>query len=132
MALSAGAAAKDKLSMTENDVVLVSITLNHLFGIGSAVSSSLLSGATIVLPDASGVTGCGSPSQRAEATLNYLDSLKCSLLFADTHTLKALKAAGQADLKSLRGGVCKVGSGTDFLEEMEEYAGTSLFTMGKK
>lgn len=131
-ALAAGASAKQKLDMKEDDVVLVSITLNHLFGIGSAVSAALQSGAAIVLPDASGVTGCGSPSQRAEATRNYLASLDCTLFFADTHTLKALKAIAPADVKSLRGGVCKVGSGTTFLEETDEYCGVTLATIGKK
>jgi len=131
-ALAAGASAKHKLAMTEKDIILVSVTLNHLFGIGSGVSSALLSGAAIVLPDASGVTGCGSPSQRAEATQNDLAHLNCTLLLADTHTLKALKVAGSPELKSLRGGICKVGSGTDFLEETDEYAGVTLATIGKK
>lgn len=130
--LSTGAAAQQQLGMKDTDVVLVSITLNHLFGIGSAVSAALQSGAAIVLPDASGVTGCGSPTQRAEATIDYLDSLKCSLLFADTHTLKALKEAGPRELKHLRGGVCKVGSGSDFLPQTDEYAGVTLAVMGKK
>jgi len=131
-ALAAGATTKQKLAMTEKDIVFVSITLNHLFGVGSGVSSALLSGAAIVLPDASGVKGWASPSQRAEATQNYLASLNCTLLLADTHTLKALKTAGSPELKSLRGGICKVGSGTDFLDETDEYAGVTLATIGKK
>lgn len=130
-ALEAGAAVKGRLGMTEKDIVLVSITLNHIFGIGSAVSGALQSGAAIVLPDASGVVGCGVPSQRASATLQYLESCQCTLLFADTHTYKALTALEPAGLSNLRGGICKVGSGTTFLEPTVELAGVSLVTMGK-
>jgi len=131
-ALACGAAAQAHFNMTEKDVVLVSITLNHIFGIGSAVSAALQSGATIVLPDASGVVGCGSPSQRAEATLRYLEQCGCTLFFADTHTLKALPPAPSGNqLEKLRGGVVKIGSGTTFLTESAEYAGVTLATMGK-
>lgn len=130
-ALAAGTASREKLGMTEKDVVLVSITLNHVFGIGSGVCAALQSGATVVLPDASGVVGCGSPSQRAIKTLEYLDALGCTLLYADTHTHKALIAESPAPLKSLRGGICKVGSGTTFLEGTVELSGVSLHTMGK-
>lgn len=130
-ALTAGSSAQAKLNIGEKDVVLVSITLNHVFGIGSAVSSALLSGAAVVLPDASGVVGCGSPSQRAAKTLEYLDALGCTLLFADTHTHKSLVAQDPVQLRSLRGGVCKVGSGTAFLEGTVDLFGVTLATMGK-
>lgn len=130
-ALTAGNSAKDKLAMSEKDVVLVSITLNHVFGIGSAVSGALQSGAGLVLPDASGVVGCGSPSQRAAKTLEYLDALGCTLLFADTHTHKALVAEDHVELKTLRGGICKVGSGVVFLEGTVDLFGVTLATMGK-
>eukprot|EP00443_Scrippsiella_acuminata_P052049 CAMPEP_0115452284 /NCGR_PEP_ID=MMETSP0271-20121206/42513_1 /TAXON_ID=71861 /ORGANISM="Scrippsiella trochoidea, Strain CCMP3099" /LENGTH=308 /DNA_ID=CAMNT_0002878603 /DNA_START=67 /DNA_END=989 /DNA_ORIENTATION=- len=125
-AMAAGSAAREKLEMTEKDVVLVSITLNHLFGIGSAVSAALQSGAAIVLPDASGVVGCGSPSQRAQKTLEFLDALGCTLLYADTHTHKALIEAGPGQLKNLRGGICKIGSGTTFLESTADLSGVKL------
>merc|ERR1712039_716356 len=127
----AGSAAREKLDITDKDVVLVSITLNHLFGIGSAVSAALQSGAAIVLPDASGVVGCGNPSQRAQKTLEYLDVLGCTLLYADTHTHKALVEAGPGQLKSLRGGICKIGSGTTFLESTAELSGVQLLHIGK-
>lgn len=130
-AMAEGAACKEQLAMTEQDVVLVSITLNHLFGIGCAVSAALQSGAAIVLPDASGIVGCGSPSQRAAATLFFLDDLGCTLLYADTHTYKALTALEPPKRKALRGGICKVGSGTTFLEPKLDLAGVSLSTMGK-
>lgn len=140
-----GADAKSQLNMGPNDKVLVSITLCHAFGIASAVGSSLLAGATIVLPGASGIRGCGSPSQRAQVTLEVLEAQRCSLLFADVHTLKALPEAGSADLSALRGGACKVGSGADFLHDVTEaklgkdgemrpieYAGVRLTAVGKK
>ncbi|CAE7811960.1 cry [Symbiodinium sp. CCMP2456] len=140
-----GTAAQQRLSITDVDRVLVSITLCHAFGIGSAVASAWLSGAAVVLPGASGIRGCGSPSQRAEATLAALASQRCSLLFADVHTLKALPDPGDKDLAALRGGVCKVGSGADFLEDVKEakigpsgelkplqYAGVPLIALGKR
>mmetsp|Transcript_112217 Transcript_112217/g.183048 ORF Transcript_112217/g.183048 Transcript_112217/m.183048 type:complete len:329 (-) Transcript_112217:106-1092(-) len=130
-ALEQGAAAKAQLSMGPKDVVLVSITLNHLFGIGSAVSGALLSGAAVVLPDASGVVGCGSPGQRAQVTFECLNSQGCTIFFADTHTLKALPSTESGSLPSLRGGVCKTGSGTTFLDQTVEYAGVQLTTIGK-
>eukprot|EP00927_Polykrikos_kofoidii_P063306 TRINITY_DN58118_c0_g1_i1.p1 TRINITY_DN58118_c0_g1~~TRINITY_DN58118_c0_g1_i1.p1 ORF type:complete len:366 (-),score=57.13 TRINITY_DN58118_c0_g1_i1:69-1094(-) len=133
MALAEGSVAQKELGMTGSDVILVSITLNHLFGIGSAVSGALRSGAAVVLPDASGVVGCGNPVQRAQATISQLDALGCTLLFADTHTLKALHAAGEpASMKTLRGGVVKTGSGTTFLDGTVSYAGVVLRTIGKK
>ncbi|CAJ1394147.1 unnamed protein product [Effrenium voratum] len=137
-----GAAAKARLGIESEDRVLVSITLCHAFG-STAVSSAWLAGAAVVLPGASGIRGCGSPSQRAEATLSALVSERCSLLYADVHTLKALPPY-QEDL-ALRGGLCKVGSGSDFLEEVKEaklgrdgemraleYAGVPLVAVGKK
>lgn len=141
-----GAASKQKLSITSSDRVLVSITLCHAFGIGSAVGGAWMAGAAVVLPGASGIRGCGSPSQRAEASLSILATQRCSLLFADVHTLKALpKPPAELDLSAFRGGVCKVGSGTDFLDEVTEaqlgpngelqpleYAGVKLTAIGSK
>eukprot|EP00928_Gymnodinium_smaydae_P041429 TRINITY_DN28039_c0_g1_i1.p1 TRINITY_DN28039_c0_g1~~TRINITY_DN28039_c0_g1_i1.p1 ORF type:complete len:354 (+),score=53.54 TRINITY_DN28039_c0_g1_i1:36-1064(+) len=140
-----GADAKAKLAITSQDRVLVSITLCHAFGIGSAVGCAFLSGAAVVLPGASGIRGCGSPSQRAHVTLNTLVSERCSVLFSDIHTLKALPPAGDADLTALRTGVCKVGSGATFLDDVKEaaigpngemrpleYAGVTFVAIGKK
>merc|ERR1712039_276736 len=129
--MAVGVAAKEKLGMSSSDEILISITLNHLFGIGSAVCAALESGAAIVLPDASGFVGCGNPSQRAHKTLEYLDVLGCTLLYADTHTHKALIEAGPGQMKTLRGGICKIGSGTTFLESTAELSGVKLFHMGK-
>jgi len=141
-----GKKAMDRLSITSDDAVCVSITLCHAFGIGSAVSSALMAGATVVLPAVGGIRGCGVPAQRAEVTLSVLASEACTLLFADSHTLKALPEPDESmrsKLARLRGGVCKIGSGADFLEGVtsavmggEErelsFAGVQLLAMGKK
>mmetsp|Transcript_24978 Transcript_24978/g.68878 ORF Transcript_24978/g.68878 Transcript_24978/m.68878 type:complete len:346 (-) Transcript_24978:1493-2530(-) len=133
-ALDLGADAAWEEAMIEDDVVCVAITLCHAFGMGSAVCSSLQQGATIVLPSVGGIRGCGVPSQRAEATLQVLESEKCTLLFADTHTLKAFpdEDAIRHERLSLKGGVCKVGSGSDFLEETVKCGGATLRTLGSR
>ena len=116
-----------------SDRVCVSITLYHAFGIGSACSAAWHAGATIVLPAVGGLLGCGIPSQRAEATLRTLESQKCTLLFCDTHTIKAFEdeSLKKADLSALRGGVCKTGSGTSILKEIMMLKGVMLATLGK-
>ena len=127
--LAQGADAAAQLGLTEDDKVCVSITLCHGFGIGSACAGAFMAGAAVVLPAVGGIRGCGKPAQRAEATLQTLADEQCSILFADTHTLKALPAS-DGNL-ALRGGVCKIGSGTEFLEETREYEGVTLRTLGK-
>lgn len=129
-ALKLGEEAAFQLAVYEEDVVCVSVTLCHAFGMGSAVSSALMMGAAIVLPAVGGLHGCGVPSERAAGTLEVLKEEKCTLMFADTHTLKALPEPPH-DLH-LRGGICKIGSGSNFLEETRSYAGAKLMTMGKK
>jgi hypothetical protein len=128
-ALTQGQEAAFELAMIEQDVVCISITLCHAFGMGSAVCSALQTGASIVLPAVGGIAGCGVPSERAAATFDVLESEKCTLLFADTHTLKALPS--RPERLNLRGGVCKIGSGSTFLEDTREYGGVKLRTMGK-
>ena len=54
-ALAAGADMVQHLGMSDIDRVCVSITLYHAFGIGSACSAALLSGAAIVLPAVGGL-----------------------------------------------------------------------------
>ena len=127
-ALQLGKEAANELKMTHDDKVCVSITLCHAFGMGSAVCSTLLSGATLVLPAVGGIQGCGVPSERAAATFQVLRDQKCSLLFADTHTIKALPA--EPEQLYLRGGICKVGSGATFLYETVGYGGVQLKTLG--
>jgi hypothetical protein len=131
-ALQLGENAAWELAMVEQDKVCISVTLCHAFGMGSAVCSALHTGATMVLPAVGGIQGCGVPSERAKATLDALEQEKCTLLFADTHTLKALSEFDHPERLVLRGGVCKTGSGSDFLTETVKYGGVSLRTMGKK
>lgn len=130
-ALTQGETAAFELAMCEDDIVCISITLCHAFGMGSAVCSSLTAGATIVLPAVGGIQGCGVPSERAKATLDVLKSEQCTLLFADTHTLKLLPEPKHLTDLCLRGGVCKVGSGSTFAEETRIYGGIKLKTMGQ-
>eukprot|EP00584_Thalassiosira_punctigera_P005843 CAMPEP_0172537758 /NCGR_PEP_ID=MMETSP1067-20121228/9299_1 /TAXON_ID=265564 ORGANISM="Thalassiosira punctigera, Strain Tpunct2005C2" /NCGR_SAMPLE_ID=MMETSP1067 /ASSEMBLY_ACC=CAM_ASM_000444 /LENGTH=297 /DNA_ID=CAMNT_0013323121 /DNA_START=14 /DNA_END=907 /DNA_ORIENTATION=- len=129
-ALEQGDDAAFQLSMCADDKVCVSITLCHAFGMGSGMCSIFSRGATAVLPAVGGIRGCGVPSERAAATLEVLSDERCTLLFADTHTLKALPDPPH-DLP-LRGGACKIGSGSTFLEETRTYSGVSLRTVGKK
>jgi hypothetical protein len=131
-ALKLGEDAAWELSMIEQDVVCISISLCHAFGMGSAVCSALHGGATMVLPAVGGIQGCGIPSERAKVTFDALEQEKCTLLFADTHTLKALANFDKPERLSLRGGICKTGSGSDILSETVKYGGVSLKTMGKK
>jgi acyl-CoA synthetase (AMP-forming)/AMP-acid ligase II len=123
-ALEHGFDAKEQLSITDNDKVCVSVTLCHAFGMGSAVCGALTSGAAVVLPTVGGLHGCGVPTERAEATLQVLEDEKCTLLFADTHTLKALPEPNGELF--LRGGAVKTSSGSKFLNGTVEYAGVKL------
>lgn len=131
-ALTLGMSAADHFRMSSADRVCVSITLCHAFGIGSACASALQSGATVVLPAVGGIHGCGVPSKRAEATYETLETQACTILFADTHTLKALPPCSPGALPALRAGVVKVGSGSDFLDDTREYGGVQFSTLGKR
>jgi AMP-binding enzyme len=147
-AIQHGKDAAFHLSMSSDDVVCVAITLCHPFGIGSAICSTLYAGGTIVLPATiSGIIGCGIPSQRSLTTFDALRDERCTLLFADTHTMRSLdegvkrpngSIANQlepvepSDLPMFRGGVCKVGSGSKFLKSTIKFAGVSMKTMGKE
>ena len=84
----------------------------------------------MVLPTVGGIHGCGDPKERAAATFEVLESEKSTLLFADTHTLKALP--DHPERLNLRGGVCKTGSGSDWLNGTMSYGGIKLKTMGKR
>mmetsp|Transcript_31841 Transcript_31841/g.52489 ORF Transcript_31841/g.52489 Transcript_31841/m.52489 type:complete len:303 (-) Transcript_31841:115-1023(-) len=129
-ALTHGMEAVEELKITEDDTLCISITLCHPFGMGSAVCAALQTGACIALPAVGGIQGCGVPSDRASATLQVLESEQCTILFADTHTLKALPEPSSS--LSLRNGVVKIGSGSTFLEDTREFGGISLKTIGKK
>ena len=145
--LALGEAAASKLAITPDDRVCCSVTLMHAFGIGSATSSALVSGAAVVLPAVGGIKGCGNPAQRAEVTLDVLKSTQASVMFGDTHTLKAMAALGDCgEGLRLRTGVVKIASGSDFLDGITEappgpkggdplplqYGGVAFHAMGKK
>jgi len=117
------------LELTPADTACVSITLSHAFGIGSAAAACLSSGACISLPNVDGLHGCGVPSDRAAATLLALED-GATVLYADTHTLKALPS--DVNLPQLRTGVCKISSGADFLERSSSLGSTALWTLGKR
>ena len=129
-ALLHGEEAARELNLTPDDTICIAVTMCHPFGIGSAACSAFLSGASIALPAVGGIQGCGVPSERAAATLSVLESEKCTILFADTHTLKALPESSQR--LSLRDGVVKIGSGATFLKEKRTYGGVELRTIGKE
>ena len=145
-AAALGAAARARLALTADDRACVAITLCHAFGIGSAVAAALGAGAAVVLPAVGGIRGCGVPSQRAQVTREVVAAERCTLLFADSHTLGALPPGdddASAPPLSLRGGVVKIGSGSDFLDDVKEtsiggsmralkYGGVPLIAMGKK
>ncbi|KAG8466763.1 hypothetical protein KFE25_008142 [Diacronema lutheri] len=137
-ALAQGSAFAAGLALRPDDRVCVAVTLCHAFGIASACTGAMLSGAAIVLPAVGGIRGCGVPEERAAVTLRVLAAQRCSVLVADTHTLKALgspalvRAREPLDLSALRTGACKVGSGADFLDADVEFAGVPLRTVGKR
>ncbi len=125
--LDHGANAAEELSLKVEDKVCVSIPLSHAFGIGSACASALCSGSTVVLPD---IHSCSVPSLCADATLSTLKNYECTILFVDTHTLKVLPDINEDELPHLKGGVCKIRLGLDFLPEQREFAGKIFKTIG--
>ena len=91
----------------------------------SAVSGALRAGAAVVLPAVGGIRGCGDPKQRAAVTAEVLASTQASVLFGDTHTLRAMLAVGSTpDALALRTGVIKIGSGSTFLDGVTEAPGS--------
>ena len=131
--LDLGEKLRGHLQLTDEDKVCVSVTLYHAFGIGTAVAGAFQAGAAVVLPAVGGLQGCGVPSQRAEVTMQVMLNERCSILIADTHTIKALDELGATTkLPDLRGGVCKVGPGSDFLDVKVLWNGVVLSTLGKK
>ena len=143
--LSLGASAASKLMLSADDRVCCSVTLMHAFGIGSSVCSAFSSGAAVVLPAVGGIRGCGDPKQRASVTAEVLASTSATVLFGDTHTLRAMRAqAAPTAPLALRTGVVKIGSGSTFLDGVTEapsgkgtdalpleFAGVSFHAFGK-
>ncbi|KAK3275647.1 hypothetical protein CYMTET_16230 [Cymbomonas tetramitiformis] len=115
-----GEEAANELKINASDKSCVSVTLFHSFGIATGSASALLRGAAVVLPTAGGIRGCGDPKQRAQVTLDTILSTQSTLLFGDTHTMKALLPLGVPENLTLRDGVIKIGSGTTFLESTSQ------------
>ena len=123
--LEVGYAAAAELELSAADSVCLPITLSHSFGFGSGVLAAFGSGASLVLPAAT-------PS--AEGTRQALEE-GCTVLYADTHTLKALMALeienSQSIPASFRSGLVKVGSGDGIgLGEARVWEGRDLITVG--
>ena len=66
------------------------MTLFHAFGIGTAATSALCREAAVVLPAVGGIRGCGDPKRRSSVTLDVMRSERATIVFADSHTLRAL------------------------------------------
>ncbi|XRB01661.1 AMP-binding domain-containing protein [Pycnococcus provasolii] len=134
--------AAQKLETKPNDKVCCSVTLLHAFGAASAVGSAVVGDAAVILPEVGGIRGCGSPSQRAQVTADVIATEGVTQLFGDTHTLRALQDVEAPASHHLRTGVIKIGSGSDFLDDVREtpgddaiplsWAGTSFHAMGKR
>lgn len=144
-ALGHGSDLAAKLEVSPEDRLCCSVTLMHAFGIGSACSAALGTGATLVLPAVGGIRGCGNPVQRASVTLEVLASTKATVLVGDTHTLRAMAGLPAPSGLALRTGAIKIGSGSTFLDGVREappgpkggeplpleYAGVPLHAIGK-
>eukprot|EP01045_Picozoa_sp_COSAG04_P028263 COSAG04_NODE_4343_length_2147_cov_5.434082_1_plen_256_part_00 len=121
--LEVGYAAAAELELSAADSVCLPITLSHSFGFGSGVLAAFGSGASLVLP---------APTPSAEGTLQALEE-GCTVLYADTHTLKALMALEIENSipASFRSGLVKVGSGDGIgLGEARVWEGRDLITVG--
>lgn len=126
-----GAAAAAALGMSRGkDALCISVPLAHPMGLGFGVLAAWRAGATVVLPSLA-----GGAAAAAEATLAAMAEERCSLMLADSHTLRALPQgldAPPAGLEAFRGGLTKVGSGDGVgLDEPRTWAGVPLTTVGK-
>lgn len=115
------AAAVQAVKMTADDTVCIAAPLASAFGMGSDVTATFLTGATVVLP------AVDNQQTTAEATFEAIQD--CTLLFCDAATLQTLPAEPEK-VQRLRGGLCKVGSGSTLLYETVGYGGVKLRTMG--
>ena len=102
-----GEATKALAALTAADSVCLPLSLNHSMGFGFGVLSAVSAGARVVLP-ADGVEGDAMKAMVEE---------KCSVLFADDHTYRALPSKPTA---WARRGVVKIGAGNGFNEGGEE------------
>ena len=109
--------------MTEKDITIVPVSLNHTMGMGFGVLPSLLSGGSVVLP---------SPSPSPELVVKALLELQATLLIADTHLVAKVNelGAGQS-FEKIRGGLVKIGSGEDIdSNETRDILGVTVDTVG--
>jgi acyl-CoA synthetase (AMP-forming)/AMP-acid ligase II len=109
--------------MTEKDITIVPVSLNHTMGMGFGVLPSLLSGGSVVLP---------SPSPSPELVVKALLELQATLLIADTHLVAKVNelGAGQS-FEKFRGGLVKIGSGEDIdSNETRDILGVTVDTVG--
>jgi acyl-CoA synthetase (AMP-forming)/AMP-acid ligase II len=97
--LHGGVQMGDYMNLTEDDKLCIPVTLNHAFGFAGALAA-FGKGSAVVLP---------SPKPNPAFTLAAVENSGATILFADTHTLKALD--GSPTPPGLRGGLVKVGSG---------------------
>eukprot|EP00934_Nitzschia_sp_Nitz4_P008850 Nitzschia sp. Nitz4//scaffold133_size116822//52446//53393//NITZ4_003805-RA/size116822-processed-gene-0.59-mRNA-1//-1//CDS//3329535390//8840//frame0 len=134
-ALQEGAVAADTLCLVEQDVIGVATNLSSSFGFGSAVCAALHRGSCLALPPA---LEQGQQQQQEEDDtwspdalehmFNVLETNQCTLLVGDQEVIGALP---DHPLRlNLRGGLCKVGPGSEWLETPYKYAGVSFRTMG--
>lgn len=120
--LALGEQASSYLKMKAADRLCLPIPVAHPFGFGSGVLAVLLAGGTLVLP----------ASKSIEDVLTAVETEECTLVYADSHIVKALAAAQNPATQSLRGGICKIGSGTAIgLGENVDFNGVPLATIGK-
>lgn len=106
-----GVGTAGTLEIKPDDQVCIGVSLNHPFGMGSVISA-IVRNATVHLPDLS-------KPELGDSTI----------LMTDTHKLAALRDAAKGGSK-LRGGIVKVGSGYDLLNEKEKVGDAELWTLG--
>jgi fatty-acyl-CoA synthase len=116
-----GMSVHEELQLKPEDKLCIPVTLNHGMGMGFGVCAALAAQCPLVIPG---------PSPDAEATLSALQDEACTILYADSHTLKVLAPLASAG-PSLRGGLLKIGSGEKFgLAPPVSYSGIELTTVG--
>ena len=125
-----GVAAAEALRMTRGeDKLCISVPLSHPMGLGFGVLAAWHSGAAVVLPSLA-----GGAESAAAATMAAMADEKCTLMLADSHTLKALPQGLDAPppgLESFRGGLTKIGSGDAIgLDTPRTWAGVPFTTVG--
>lgn len=109
--------------MTEKDIVVVPVSLNHTMGMAFGVLPALLSGAAVVLPSA---------TPDPALVVKALADQQATLLIADTHLMGKVNELGQGnEFQAFRGGLVKVGSGEDISTvEVRSVLNVTMETVG--